>query len=132
MVFQLSAGVNAVALYRSCWLLGAVAVPLHPRAGRTQLARVLEQVVPTCMVAEPGRPLAETPEAVDVESLTGEPPPSAIEVAPSEDALVMFTSGSTGVPKGVIHTHSGLVYKVKQLIDVHGLGPQDVVLMPAP
>ena len=132
VVFQLSAGVNAVALYRSCWLLGAVAVPLHPRAGRTQLARVLEQVVPACTVAEPGRPLAETPEAVDVESLTGEPPPSAIEVAPLEDALVMFTSGSTGVPKGVIHTHSGLVYKVNQLIDVHGLGPQDVVLMPAP
>lgn len=132
VAFQLPVGVEAVALYRACWHLGAVAAALHPRAGSTQLTAAFEALGATVRVACPDSPAAELPDVVDVASLhSGQEVPRAT-VASDDDALVLFTSGSSGDPKGVVHTHGGLLYKVRQLQDVHGLGPEDVVLMPAP
>ncbi|SVA88907.1 uncharacterized protein METZ01_LOCUS141761, partial [marine metagenome] len=132
VAFQLPVSVDAVVLYRACWRLGAVAAALHPRAGPAQLVAALEVLDPVVRVAGPGSPAAELPGVLDVRSLRGGTEVPPVSVASSDDALVMFTSGSSGVPKGVVHTHGGLLYKVRQLLEVHGLGPEDVVLMPAP
>ena len=132
VAFQLPVSVEAVVLYRACWRLGAVAAALHPRAGSAQLVAALEVLDPVVRVAGPGSPAAELPGVLDIRSLRGGTEVPPVSVAPSDDALVMFTSGSSGVPKGVVHTHGGLLYKVRQLLEVHGLGPEDVVLMPAP
>ncbi|MCS5686427.1 MAG: AMP-binding protein, partial [Acidimicrobiales bacterium] len=132
VAFQLPVSVDAVVLYRACWRLGAVAAALHPRAGPTQLVAALEVLNPAVLVAGSSSPAAELADVLDASSLrgSGEVPP--VFVAPSDDALVMFTSGSSGAPKGVVHTHGGLLYKVRQLLEVHSLGPEDVILMPAP
>jgi cyclohexanecarboxylate-CoA ligase len=47
-------------------------------------------------------------------------------------ATVLFTSGSSGQPKGVLHSQRTLAYKAAQMARVHGLGMDDCVLMPAP
>ena len=44
----------------------------------------------------------------------------------------MFTSGTTADPKGVVHTHNTLDYENRSIIEVYGLGPDDVVFMPSP
>ena len=132
VAFQLPVGVEAVALYRACWRIGAIAAALHPRAGPAQLVAAIEALDPVVRVAGPGSPAAELPGVLDVRCLRGGPEVPPGPVASSDDALVMFTSGSSGVPKGVIHTHGGLLYKVRHLLEVHGLGSGDAVLMPAP
>ena len=45
---------------------------------------------------------------------------------------MLFTSGSSGTPKGVLHTHAALAYKGAEMQSVHGVTASDVVLMPAP
>lgn len=46
--------------------------------------------------------------------------------------LLMYTSGTTSLPKGVLHTHATLVAEIESLARVHSLGPGDCCLMPSP
>ena len=53
-------------------------------------------------------------------------------VDPDSIALLMYTSGTTAHPKGVLHTHNSLAAEVLSLERVHQLTPVDRTLMPSP
>jgi len=147
--WQLPNGAAAFLLYRACWRLGAVAAPLHHRLGSSEVAAALNQVSPSLVLSTPGMPASEWPGAITLagssgssgattedllEALVPGPIVSATSspVRPSDIAVALFTSGSTGVPKAALHTHRGLGYKAALMVTVHGLGKGDAVLMPAP
>jgi cyclohexanecarboxylate-CoA ligase len=106
-------------LYRACWRLGAVAAPIHHQMGSADVSAALECVEPAVVIDD----LDDLP--------VGEP-----VIAPWGDAsalaAVLFTSGSSGAPKGVLHTQETLAFKAAQMEHAHGLGADDCVLMPAP
>ncbi|MYA75257.1 MAG: cyclohexanecarboxylate-CoA ligase [Acidimicrobiaceae bacterium] len=131
VAFQMPTGIDAIALYRACWRVGAVAVPVHPRAGAAQIADLIDQSHPSLLVSHAGSALADEPGALDIADLSGGEAPE-VDGRDSDDALVMFTSGATGRPKGAVHTHASLVVKTRQIAEVHGLTSHDCVLMPAP
>lgn len=131
VAFQLPVGIDTIVVYRACWQLGVVPVALHPLGGPTSIAAALDQSEPALAISAPGLPLNGIPGTVLVDDLQGGARPEVV-VAPGDDALIMFTSGSTGSPKGVVHTHASLTYKALESIEVHGFTADDVVLMPAP
>ncbi|HUK05304.1 MAG TPA: AMP-binding protein [Burkholderiales bacterium] len=45
-----------------------------------------------------------------------------------DTAAMFFTSGTTGVPKGVVLTHASLIDRARAAADMEGLGDADVVL----
>jgi acyl-CoA synthetase (AMP-forming)/AMP-acid ligase II len=144
VAWQLPNGVASALLYRACWRIGAVAAPVHHRLGPAEATAALAQVDPALVLASAALPASGLPHAVMVgggcrladllEALPeGVPVPAgSVTVAPSEIAVTLFTSGSTGIPKAVLHTHRGLAYKAALMVAVHGLGGSDAVLMPAP
>lgn len=137
VAFRLPTCLDSVVTYRACWRVGAVAVALHPAAGPHQLSEALDQSRPAVMIADPGLPPIPGAHPVAMDDLTSEaggiaarPPAGA--AADDADAAVMFTSGSTGAPRGVVHTHGSLAYKTVQLTEAHGLTPDDCALVPSP
>lgn len=114
---------EAVVLYRACWRIGAVAAPVHHLAGAADAATMREQAPPDLVVDD------DLLHAL----LAADPLPAAARFArPADPAVVLFTSGSSGLPKAVIHTHRGLAHKATLMVAVHGLRRRDSVLMPAP
>ncbi len=121
----------AAVLARACWRVGAVAAPFLHSFGAAEVEGALAQIDPA-LVLELGPEVISDPAALA--DAVGGPPLAAGSgpAVPSDVALVLFTSGSTGVPKAVLHTHRGLSWKATLMAGVHGLGRDDAVLMPAP
>jgi cyclohexanecarboxylate-CoA ligase len=131
VTWQLPNSLAGLVLYRACWRLGAVAAPVLHSSGPTERAAALAQLEPVLQVDL--RPEQASDPAGLAEVLGGPAVPSpATPRAGSEVAVTLFTSGSTGTPKAVLHTHRSLSWKARLMAGVHGLGPSDAVLMPAP
>jgi cyclohexanecarboxylate-CoA ligase len=123
VAWQLPNRWEVVVLYRACWRLGAVATPVHHRAGPADAEAMLAQAPPRLVVEA-----ARLPELLAASPLHASVRPAR----PADPAVVLFTSGSSGRPKAVVHTHRGLAHKARLMVDVHGLRRKDAVLMPAP
>jgi cyclohexanecarboxylate-CoA ligase len=132
VAWQVPNSLAAAVLARACWRLGAVAAPLLHTFGAADVEGALAQIDPA-LVLELGPDVISSADAL-AESLGGAPVPvrGGGTTRPSDVALVLFTSGSTGVPKAVLHTHRALSWKASLMTRVHGLGDGDAVLVPAP
>lgn len=116
---------EVVELLRACWQLGAVAAPIHHQAGPTELHRLRSLLDPAVFFARD-----ELRERVAMLSAGGEH--HQLHARPSDVAVVLWTGGSEGEAKGVLHTHRGLAHKTRTMVRAHDLTRADVVLMPAP
>jgi cyclohexanecarboxylate-CoA ligase len=52
--------------------------------------------------------------------------------APDSIKFVLYTSGTTGVAKGVLHTHETIARALRGCMEFWRLDPHDVILMPSP
>ena len=117
----------------------AVADPTVPGLGspRTTTIDELSREGAAALAGSTGTrtPAAHPPHSTHPAEAVGPPGDTAVHRAVNTDdadAVVMFTSGSTGTPRGVVHTHGSLAYKVVQLTEAHGLTDQDCALVPSP
>ena len=96
-----------VAAVQRAWDDGDAVLPLDPAAPRAHLDALLASLAPTKVVEADG----------GVRSLDGGRP-----VEPG-DALVVATSGTTGAPRGAVHTHQSIEHAAFASSTAAGVGP---------
>jgi fatty-acyl-CoA synthase len=55
-----------------------------------------------------------------------------IPIAPDDPVEMLYTSGTTGEPKGCLLSHGNMYYKCRVYADLHGWTPEDRYLVPVP
>jgi malonyl-CoA/methylmalonyl-CoA synthetase len=109
---------------------GAAAIPLNPKTGESELAHIVSDCAPSLVVAAKG---AELPPKlaklallpVDQSSADGSLPPEPEAESP---ALVVYTSGTTGPPKGVVLARQAVSSNLDALADVWNWSSDDVLV----
>jgi malonyl-CoA/methylmalonyl-CoA synthetase len=88
---------------------GAAVVPLNPKIGERELAHILRDSSPDAVLAAPGDELPLALPRIDV-SLTCSGAELTVERSVDESpAFIVYTSGTTGPPKGVVHATRAIV-----------------------
>ncbi|OBI84505.1 class I adenylate-forming enzyme family protein [Mycobacterium sp. E740] len=113
----------AVAL-RAVWRLGAVAVLLSPAWKRAEAEHALALTRPTHAVGD-NAVLAELMPMLSLDEPISPARREFTTTEPSADALFVFSSGTTGMPKAVRHTHASLAVAVRHWRDALQLSSAD-------
>ena len=136
-------GVEAVALFVGVMAAGCVTTPISLLATPEQLAYVLghsgcklvfagprqAEILARAQAASPHPERVKIVEAPFALSQGDWPLPSR---SADDDALLMYTSGTTGRPKGVRLTHVNVLAGARFVSEAHALGPDDRVLAVLP
>lgn len=127
----LERGVNAIAAYFGALAAGGTVIIVNDRLRPRQLEHVLGHAGARALLTSADM-LARQPRAVDflgtvlnVEEHAAAPAFSPIPRLGGDYAQIVYTSGSTGLPKGVTFTHANLCAGVRAVVQYLGLHGDD-------
>jgi len=119
VAISLSNSPGFIAAYFGALRLGAIIVPLNALLAPPEIEERIAASTPVTLVDD------ELP-------VEGDPVGEIVPRDGRDPAVVLFTSGTSGRPKGAILTHGGVRAAARNAVDALALGPDDVMLGAAP
>ena len=125
----------------ACARLGLIFMPLNFRLAVAELKMVLQDAKPSILIHDELHANAVVSLAIDVpqschlESLIATASAKNLALPAVDDCadvLLVYTSGTTGLPKGAVHTQAGLLANAKASDEAHAFKPIDIVLSTLP
>ncbi|KAL8820717.1 MAG: hypothetical protein Q9223_001105 [Gallowayella weberi] len=114
--------------------IGAVYVPFDVNIPPARLELMLKTCRPSAMLTHPATTAnakllqaSETMAVRDVSTVPATRKTIPVSASGSDSAAILYTSGITGTPKGVILSHSGLRNQVEGVTRLHGFGAETVL-----
>ena len=119
VLLQVENEVDCAAVILATWARGGIAVLVDSEERAPHLEQAIAKSEPRVVVDDPGE-------------LAADPTGATAAIETDAPASILFTSGSTGSPKGVTQTHASLALGCDTVGDLLGLSKHDRILCPVP
>jgi malonyl-CoA/methylmalonyl-CoA synthetase len=111
---------------------GVAVVPINPKSGSSELAHIAADATPEVLLVALG---TEVPDelagmrraVIDLDGVHGVTPASPADAGDEDPALIVYTSGTTGAPKGALMPRRAVASNLDALADAWDWTAEDVV-----
>jgi malonyl-CoA/methylmalonyl-CoA synthetase len=139
VAFLLTPGFSWVATQWGIWRAGGIAVPLPLNAPRPELEYLIGDTAASTLVFGTGtdtaiKTLTQTREvrAISYHKLVASPIVPLPQIAVERRAMILYTSGTTSRPKGVVTTHTNIAAQINGLVEAWEWSSDDRILLCLP
>ncbi len=140
VAFLVTPGYEWVAVLWGIWVAGGIAVPLPLGTPAAELEYILDDTEASIVIFDDAndvilRPLAvrrNAPARSCSDLMAGGPSSTLPATSPERRAMILYTSGTTSRPKGVVTTHANITAQITSLIEAWEWSANDRILLCLP